>query len=132
VGLSNETKKEVFYFPKVKEYVSCSTHKQDSLSDEYCEVQMNSFSKIVNDLNISDIDVLKMDIEGSEFDVMEQIMTSGVHIGQIGIEVHDYMFTDGSGMEKLKWLMNLFKANEYSLVYISKSNHEMTFVKTKR
>lgn len=70
-----------------------------------------------------------MDIEGSEFDVMDQILSSDIYISQICLEVHDYLFNDGTAYEKLSWIINLLKTNGYKLVYLSGSKYEMTFVK---
>ena len=127
-GISRETKTEKFYLPKVKEYVSCSTHHHDSVGEDYYEVEMHSFSQIIDDLKISEIDILKMDIEGSEFDVMDLILSSGISIHQIGIELHDHLFSDGSGHNKFVWIIKLLRDHSYHLVSISASGHEMTFV----
>lgn len=128
-GLSDADKMQTFYFPKVKEYVSCSTHKQDSVGDASCQVEMKKFTTIIKECNISKIDILKMDIEGSEFDVMDQILSSDICISQICLEVHDYLFNDGTAYEKLSWIINLLKTNGYKLAYLSESKYEMTFVK---
>ncbi len=43
IGLSDKDQQQTFYFPKEKEYVSCSIHKQDWVGDEAYTVDMNCF-----------------------------------------------------------------------------------------
>ena len=128
-GLSNDNKKQVFYMPKVKEYVSCSTHKQEWVGNETILVDMHTFDWIVKDLGLKSIDILKMDIEGSEFDVMDEILSNGIPIETICMEVHDYLFKDGTAYPKLKGLMKLIGQNGYCLTKLSRSCNEMTLVK---
>lgn len=128
-GLSNVNGKQVFYFPQVKEYVSCSTHHQDWVGDDYCEVDMHTFDYIVDSIGVSQVDILKMDIEGSEFDVIDQVLSSDVNIRQIALEIHDYLFTDGTNQEKFEYITNLFYKNNYYPAYVSSSGNEITYVK---
>ena len=81
-GLSIQSGTERLYLPRNDEYISGSTHRLVNVSDRYEEVQMKSFSDIISELKISRLDVLKMDIEGSEFDVMDDVLSSQVFIGQ--------------------------------------------------
>lgn len=75
------------------------------------------------------IDILKMDIEGSEFDVMEQILTSGADIRQICLETHDYLYTDGSGREKLVHLIEVLNTHRYYAASVPWNVNEITFLK---
>ena len=45
-------------------------------------------SSIAQQLGHSRIDVLKMDIEGTEFDCLPDLLQSGIEIGQLLVEVH--------------------------------------------
>ena len=53
---------------------------------------MKTFDDITRELNHTHIDVLKMDIEGSEYDVIDTILASPVTIDQILVEFHDRDF----------------------------------------
>ena len=130
-GLSDGNKKQVFYMPKIKEFVSCSTHKQNWVGEDSIEVNMHTFDWIINELNIKKVDILKMDIEGSEFDVIEQIFSCGIPIKVICMEIHDYLFTDGTANNKLKYISSLINNNGYILVNLSKSCNEMTLINKK-
>ena len=128
-GLSNETKKQHFYLPKNQSYVSGSIHKQSAVSNDWIEVEMLSFMDIIKKINISHIDLLKMDIEGSEFDVIQQILNSKIKIPLICLEVHDRLFDKKTGLKNLRLLIDSFTRFNYVLVYISERKNEMTFLK---
>jgi FkbM family methyltransferase len=56
------------------------------------KVMMKTFGDITRELGHTHIDVLKMDIEGSEYDVIDTILASAVTIDQILVEFHDRDF----------------------------------------
>ena len=85
-----------FYLPKNPEHVSGSFVKQDNVNEKQkVKVEMKSWKDILNSLGHKKIDIVKMDIEGAEYHVLESILESPVLINQILIEFHDRMFDDG-------------------------------------
>jgi len=127
-GISNKTGKEMFHLPKNKDHVSGSLVLQDNVSDkDMVEVEMQSFSDIVKMLKHDRIDVLKMDIEGSEYNIITDILQSSVEIDQIAIELHERFFDDGK--DKTIQLVNDMKHNGYDLFAISDSYEEVSFVR---
>ncbi len=117
-----------FHLPRNKEHVSGSlvTHKAVS-NDEVVEVQMKSFTNIVSELGHSKIDLLKMDIEGSEYDVIEGILDSGIEIKQIAIEFHERFFDKGK--QKTIELIRKMEERGYAIFGISDIFEEVSFVK---
>lgn len=67
----------------------------------------------MQELNIGKIDVLKMDIEGSEFKVLQNIMEEKIYPRQICVEFHARYFDDGK--EKLNKSIRLMEENNYEL-----------------
>ena len=63
-------------------------------------VMMKTFDDITRELGHNHIDVLKMDIEGSEYDVIGTILASPVTIDQILVEFHDRDFEQGEPRSK--------------------------------
>jgi FkbM family methyltransferase len=59
---------------------------QDALS-----LPCRSISSLARERGFSRIDLLKMDIEGSEYDVIDDIVQSGLDIGQLCVEFHHFM-----------------------------------------
>lgn len=69
------------------------------------------------------IDLLKMDIEGFEYEVLENCFASNLSIKQICVEFHDF-YPDISKMATFRTIMKL-KRTKFSLVH--KHRHDHTF-----
>ncbi|NGM60385.1 FkbM family methyltransferase [Sphingobacterium sp. SGG-5] len=127
-GLGVETGMVRFNLPKNKSHVSGSVHAHSHVNSKDCvDVVLKSFKDIVGELGHSSIDVLKMDIEGSEFSVMESVLNSGVNIGQIVVEIHEKFFDDGK--KRVKRFLELLKAHNYVVFGISDTYQEVSFIK---
>ncbi|MNL78833.1 hypothetical protein D3C87_2053160 [compost metagenome] len=70
-----------------------------------------------------------MDIEGSEYHVIESILASDVKIDQILIELHERFFEDGKLRNKR--LLASFAAHGYKIFAVSDSLEEVSFIKVK-
>lgn len=127
-GISNKTGKVMFHLPKNTDHVSGSLVLQDNVSEQnQVEVDMKSFDDISEMLKHEIIDVVKMDIEGSEYGVINNILQSGVQINQIAIELHERFFDDGK--YKTIQLVNDMKNAGYDLFAISDSYEEVSFIR---
>ncbi len=121
IGLSVKSGTEVLYYPENQDHVSMSANSGlRGISGRSLEVKMLSFDSIMEKLGVPEIDILKMDIEGSEFEVMESVLKSGVLIKQVALEVHDHLLPDRIGEEQLGKLIKLFSEYHYKLIYLSK------------
>lgn len=127
-GISQETGKTHFHLPNNKKHVSGSIIRHNNVSEEnFVEVEMKSFKDILKMYNHDKIDVLKMDIEGSEYDVIEDILKSGILIHQMAIEFHERFFKNGK--DKSIQLVDLMKRYGFLIFAISKSFEEISFVR---
>ena len=77
-----------FYPPRNEDYVSCSLFRQKDLKDEPILVKMMTLDAIMKQLGHEEIDILKMDIEGAEYGVIEDIIKKSIFPRQILIEFH--------------------------------------------
>jgi FkbM family methyltransferase len=96
-GLDATVNGEVtFYLPKDERAVSASTKMSDVMNEaQAIKVQMRTFDNIILNLPSKHIAILKMDIEGSEYEVLETLFKDPeVQIDQILVEFHDRMFKD--------------------------------------
>ncbi len=93
-GISSATSgKTTFYIPENPHGTSGSLLKSSTLSiTKPIEVTIKSLGDIMSELGHQHLDVLKMDIEGSEYEVLENILNSNISIGQILVEFHDRQF----------------------------------------
>ena len=129
-GLSNKTKNTTFFLPKNKDHVSGSVVEHDNVCpNNSVPVKMKSFIDILKYFKHESIDLVKMDIEGSEYDVIESIVLSGINIKQIVLEIHERFFQNGK--EKTIKLLETLKNNDFLLHSISNSYEELSFVHKK-
>ncbi len=92
-GISTKSGIERFFMPKDDRGVSGSLELNHAVDeDKFIEVSMQSLPDIVQLLKHNRIDLLKIDIEGSEYELMQHILQTPVFIGQILVEFHDRMF----------------------------------------
>lgn len=117
-GLSNFDGKAKFHLPKNPEYVSGSAFLYDGVKSEAVLVEMKKLSTIMSELKHKSVDILKMDIEGSEFDVIEDILREGVDFKQLCIEFHSRFFIDGT--KKLKNIIKILNKNNYLICAVPK------------
>ncbi len=126
-GISKKSGLIKFYLPQNKNHVSGSSRKNSNLDDdELIEVPMKSFIDIVNSYNHAKVDVLKIDIEGSEYDVLIDILKSGIEVKQILIEFHHRMFKNGARLTKDS--INLLNDFGFKLFAFSDSHEELSFI----
>ena len=121
-GVYIEDKHVDFYFPDNPNYVSCSI--EPGMKGTKCiSVPVKKLSTIMKELGHSKIDLLKMDIEGTECDVLEQMVQDKIFPLYLAVEF-DMMVKDASRCEKV---INILKTNGYSQIH--KQDREYTFVK---
>ena len=126
-GISDKDAERTFYLPRNTQFVSGSLKYNTELSNEgMINVKVRTLKTIMDELGHTHIDVLKLDIEGEEFSVINNIMQDQISIGQICVEVHDRFFDDGT--ERLKELKYALIKNDYRIAYVSKNYEEITFV----
>jgi 3-dehydroquinate dehydratase len=88
---------------------------------------MKTFGKIVCLLGHKKIDVIKMDIEGSEIDVLDFILDSKVEVKQLLIAFH-HRFSK-KNLSESKKIIKKIKSKGYKIVGVSSSLEEFTFLK---
>lgn len=127
-GISQETGKFKFHLPKNNKHISGSVIEHDNVSKEdVVEVEMKSFVDIVKSLGHDRVDVVKMDIEGSEYHVIESILLSGIQVDQIAVELHERFFHNGK--ERSMQLINKLYSHGYKMCAVSSSCQEVTFIR---
>jgi FkbM family methyltransferase len=129
VGISDENGYSSFFLPKDNNNVSgsLSVHKQLD-SEKIISVHLKKLSTITEELNINQLDVLKMDIEGSEYRVLRNIMHEDIFPTQICVEFHNSFYKNG---EKLfDETLSLMKQSGYEVGAISQSGKEYLFIKS--
>lgn len=70
------------------------------------------------------VDLLKIDIEGAEYGVLEAIMESGVQIRQIAVEFHNGVLPGIPRKLTIRTLIKLYRYG-YRIVHKGGSNHTL-------
>lgn len=126
-GIGTKSGMVDFYLPKNPDHVSGSMILQSNVNPmEKVPVQMRTFKNIVTELDHTHIDVLKMDIEGAEYEVINDILDSGISITQLLIEFHDRMIENGK--LKTKKVIDLLRNRGYEIFAVSDSDQEVSFI----
>jgi len=115
-----------FFPPKNKNHVSYSILERPDTEAEKVVLKVKSLASIMKDLRHSYIDILKMDIEGGEYAVIDNLSASGVFPQQILVEFHHRF--PGIGIQKTKDAIAKLKGMGYLLFSVSSSGEEYSFV----
>lgn len=127
-GISTVSGVEKFFLPVSEKGVSGSVVESDVTdNNKVIEVQMKSFDDITQSLGHSTVDVLKMDIEGSEYEVIEDILNSDCTINQILVEFHDRLFDLNE--YRSKRTVEKLKEKGFEIFAFSKSFEEISFIR---
>ena len=122
IGISFRNGSEKFYISG-----GLGTTMQKNQASSYITVQMKTLSTIMHELGHDYIDILKIDIEGTEFAVIPEILASRVKFGQLSIEVHNRFYSDGNA--KIKDLIAQLNNAGFYIVSVSPNYEELTFVR---
>ena len=122
IGLSDVDELVRFFLPSNDEYVFL--HR--GLKSDGIDVSMRRLDSIAQRLGHHRINLLKMDIEGSEFKVVESLVDMNVQIDQICVEVHDRFINNGRNL--LRKMNKTLHEMGFLLVAISDSEEELTYL----
>jgi len=127
-GISaKESGTETFFLPATKHGTSGSLLQTEAVNaNNSITVNMKTFADMTAELGHKHIDVLKMDIEGAEYDVLDSILNTDVTIDQILVEFHDRLFD--MDVFKSTEIVAKMKAKGYHIFAASISWEEISFI----
>ena len=129
-GISNFSGIKKFYLPKNQNFVSGSILPLKTVNEkESIMLEFKNLSEAMQDNNHTHLDLLKMDIEGAEYDVLEDALNRSIRIDQIVVEFHPHLISQGR--KKTKDIMNLLNKKGYLCFGISDSFLEFSYINTK-
>lgn len=127
-GISQEKGSRLFYLPKDNKHVSGSLEKIFTVNEEMAvELEFDTLKNQMIKNNHKKIDLLKMDIEGSEYDVIDSILNEKIEIDQILVEFHPHLVQNGKNKTK----SSIFKLESFGYKCFARSNSflEYSFIK---
>ena len=127
IGLASYDGIAEFTLPENPEHVSATMLGKTS-SQGIFKADVKKLKTIMAELGHTRIDILKMDIEGAEYDVIQDIIESRLEINQILIEFHHRF--DNVGINKSKTAIEQLKKSGYKIFDVSFTGEEISFIKT--
>jgi len=101
-------------------------HSNKEQRDDGVRVDAYNIESMAKKLGHKNIDLLKMDIEGAEYEVFENLLSSTLRPKQILVEFHHRF--KGIGTTKTVNAVNALHENGYLIAHISATGREMCFV----
>ena len=124
-GLYKEKAKLKFYKQTNPNYVSQSLV-SNMFGNEYDEVEVDSIKNIMKIYNHTKIDLLKLDIEGSEIDVLNQMLDDEIYPTYLCIEF-DLLLKNKDPNQSTQKLITRLQKNNYKI--LENKNLNITFEK---
>ena len=125
VGIGDKDEVTKFYLSEDERDISGSIIDKNDNADSI-EVEMKKISTLMKELNHTRIDLLKMDIEGSEYAVLENMLDEKIFPKQILVEFH-HRFSQ-IGLNETKDIVQKLNNAGYKIAKISDSGLEYTFL----
>ena len=117
-----------FYPPDNPDWVSYTVcPNQFATANRAVVVATRRLSSLMKQLGHTRIDVLKMDIEGSEYQVIDDMLRCGIEVRQLLVEFH-HRFT-GIGMARTKRTIKALARHGYKIFAVSGSGDEVSFIR---
>jgi FkbM family methyltransferase len=120
LALWREDSKQRFYAPKNPNHVSHSLANLQE-TDHFIEVECRSVSSLMEELGHDRIDLLKLDVEGAEYSVLEDVLGSGLRPRVLCIDFHRV-----AGFDELCTAVDDVRAHGYMPVHVYRT--DVTFV----
>jgi FkbM family methyltransferase len=117
----------MFRPPKNPKFVSYSVLSQGSTAPAI-EAPVRRLATIMKMLGHDEIDVLKMDIEGAEYDVLGDIIASKAHVGQVLVEFHHRW--EDIGLERTRDTVRKLNGAGFRIFKVSPTGEEYSFLRT--
>lgn len=117
------------YLPRDVSHVSASSSSSKHLSEIAIPVQSVNLAGIIREYELTRIDLLKMDIEGSEYEVIPDIckLKSRLMPRQLLVEFHHNF--SGIPKKRTKDSLKMLSSLGYKVAWVSKSLREVLFIR---
>ncbi len=126
IGIAEKDSMVKFFTPEIDTHISHSSQ-ASKIDAHYLELPVKRLSTIMKEQGHKSIDVLKLDIEGFEYKVIDDILASKIPIRQFLVEFHHGMY-GFSKYETEEAIAKLTQAG-YELFFASDVGREFSFIK---
>ncbi len=126
-GLADYDGTAPFYVPAHPEHVSHSMLSASHTRDEALEVPVHRLGTVMAMLGHTHIDLLKMDIEGTEYAAIADLTASDLDVRQLLVEFHHRF--DTVSPERTAEAVRSLAAAGFQIAHVSPRGEEYTFVR---
>lgn len=125
-GIANFNGEASFDPPSNRSHVSYRIKYQEQETAGSITLPVKKLDTIMKEFNHGNIDILKIDIEGAEYCVIEYLMGTKIRPSQVLIEFHDRF--EGYSLADTLLAIKRLKKMGYNLFYCSSSKEEFGFI----
>jgi FkbM family methyltransferase len=126
IGLWSTREQLKFFAPRNPSYVSHSVVNLQRTKD-YFLAECCPLRDLMETMNIERVDILKLDIEGAEHAVLDQMISDHIFPGCLLVEFDEGQYVDRFDRKKFMTTITLLKRQRYNLIKTAKWN--FTFVR---
>ena len=127
LGISDKDEIATFFMPRDDTNVSGSVVESSFVStDRAIQVELKCLGSLMVLNQHSQIDLLKMDIEGAEYKVLENILAQNIPIRQLVVEFHGRLIKNGVRITNRT--IELLRKRGFRLFAMSNSGEELSFI----
>jgi hypothetical protein len=126
MALWNKQERLKFFPPENPNGISFSIGNLHGTSSGVIEVETTTIPKLLSQSQSAKINILKLDIEGAEFEVLEHMFASHIFPDQILVEVDEFLFLSLANIIKGFRVLRLICKNGYDCLNKS-DDYEYTF-----
>jgi FkbM family methyltransferase len=126
IGIADHDGEAKFFAPANSGFVSFSSNPNPSQKDaKTISAKVMRIETIIHELGEQEPDILKMDIEGFEYDVIDSILSGPLRPRQLLVEFHHDMY--GLSKDHTYTAVDKLRAVGYKLYYVSPVGREYGF-----
>ncbi len=126
-GIGSQDGSVVFHPPENSNFVSYSVLPRGRVTAPPVEAPVSRLATIMKKLGHAKIDVLKMDIEGAEYEVLCDLLSCKVPVRQLLVEFH-HRWRD-VGLDRTKSAIQDLNRAGFRIFHVSASGEEYSFLK---
>lgn len=125
IGIAAEDGETEFSSPANKAHVSFFRANDGAIGADPVQLTVRSLPTIMNELSHDHIDLLKMDVEGFEYEVLHAMLETPLRPTQIAVEFHHRMY--GYTAAATNEAVLALRRNGYCLFHVSDTGREYSF-----
>jgi FkbM family methyltransferase len=113
------------------DFVAHSLIPRNATASQAVEVQVRTLPTVMLELGHDHIDLLKMDIEGAEYPVIENLVRERIDVRQLLVEFHHHdRHTDGMSAERTKEAVQKLNRAGFKIFHVTPRGEEYSFIRT--